>query len=364
VKSIGRTESIQDETITSVSVAFAGRLEIGKDGSGRIASSLINKEDVDRYVKKIKDHLVIADETNCAVCMDGRGCHCLASDVSIENGTLKMPHYRQPPIRLEMAGGLFDMAAMMALLSEWSGLREGTTDFLDARSQVAAFLEAKGYKDGAHTADTCFDSSDTTECGAWMKKQSGMKNAVDQIKQSRSSNKRAVNALDQAVGAYNGLSASQLVAGFDLDELSVMSKPQEKVHEAYLAIRQNQSTLVECGAFDSFDPVALRDEFKDRSPKELEVLFSDNGHPTHNHKEPALVIIDTQATYLTLDRDALYQADGFAPFVDNRNFRRHLSKIMAKTDDEAIRLLIAGDVATVDVSNELVAPGMPVILVA
>jgi hypothetical protein len=288
----------------------------------------------------------------------------LASDVTSNNGVLQMPDYKKPPIRPEMAGGLFDMAAMMAFFGAWNGLKPGTTDYMSARSQVSRFLRDNGFKDGAHTADTCFDSTETTECGAWMKKKSGMITAVETIALSRSSGTDSIIPLDQAVAAYSGMSPEQLVNGEKSDTGPAEDEAVRRlIHESYLAIRQRQSELVDSDAFAAFNPVAIRDELKKTSPESLEVLFSDLNHPTHNHKEPALVIIDVEDPELTLDRDALYEIDGFAPFVDNRNLRRRIAEVMAQTSEEATRLLIAGDVATVDVSNELVAPGMPVILI-
>ncbi len=315
-----------------VDVVVAGFLEIGHDGEHFIESSLKTEEAVEEYGHKVEQKVVRLSEENakCAVCMDGRGCHCLASDL-VDGQLPESPD--KAPVRAEMAGGLYDMATSMALLANWSGLGEVST-YADARKIVGDFLAAEGYEDGAHSSDVSYDSEETTECGAWMKKLKAMEKGASDDRST---------SIDAAVGAYQGL-------GVD----TITSDPR------YSKIRQNQHSRVESGIFRTFDPITTRNEMIEEKPMSLELLRSDPNHPTHNHKEPALVINEVEDT--SVDRDAIYAEDQAAPFVDDRWLRREIASVMGATEDEADLLLLAGDVVTVDVSDELVAPGMPVIV--
>jgi hypothetical protein len=345
--------------VPKVDLIVVGRLGIGKEGEHQIKSSLKTDEQIEEYAGRLGDKFVEVEEAEakCAVCMDGRGCHCLASDVRTEpNGELWLPDYKKPPVRLKVIGGLFDMATMMAVLGGWSGLRAGTNNYNDAREQVVGFLTQLGYRDGAHTSDVSFVNPNNTECGGWMKKKVAMEKGAATWEKAFDGG--TPSALDEAIAAYNGVSAEQLV-----QHGHVIEHPQaDAARRNYQMVRHAQAELAEHGFFDAFNPVALRNQMRQEVPDRLELLYSDPNHPTHNHKEPALLVVDGDNPRVTLDRDALYQADGAAPFVDNRNLRRQLSHIMGGSDEERLRLLIAGDVATVDPSDELVAPGMPVIL--
>lgn len=323
-----------------VELIIAGRLDIGSDGEHQIKSSLETDEQIAEYAHKVKNHLAMAEDTTSSVCIDGRGCRCLASE-AIE----PMPEYIKPPIRTKMEGGMVNAMTDSALLAKWSLFTaEELANYEKARAKVQLFLIEEGFEDAAHTADASLTSDKTTECGAWMKKSISMKAGSEIREKSFASN--SPSALDLAVGAYNGLSSDDIL--------------NDKI---YNELTSNQGDLVNAGTFDKFDPIKTRDEMKSSYPDKLEVLYSDPEHPTHNHKEPMLVIIDSENADLTIDRDAMYEIDGFAPFVDNRNKRRQLANFMGATEEEKQRILMAGDLATVDVGNQLFAPGMPVIVI-
>lgn len=319
-------------------LVVAGRLPIGKDGEHQISSPLETDEAVHEYAENVKGYHVKvgAAERKCAVCIDGRGCRCTAADVAAD-GT--MPEYKQAPIRPKMAGGLRDMATMMALLGKWHALGEATT-YQEAYDIVGQFLADNGYSDAAHTSDVSFESSETTECGAWMKKTVAMQNGAAMWEALTGSSQ--AGALDSAVAAMNGTEADAFMT-----------------RRNYQLVRERQAELVASGIFGTFDPVKQRDALRRSIPEALEVLYSDPNHPTHKHEEPLFLINEVEGT--TIDRDAMYQHYGAAPFVDDRWLRRELAGVMSGgSQEEYERLLLAGDVTTVDISHELIGRDFPV----
>lgn len=348
----------ETDVMPQLETIVAGRLDIGKEGPHQISSPLETNEQIAEYAERVGENIVSAEEPNCGVCMDGRGCRCLASDVTLspETGESVLPDFKKPPVRMKLVGGTYDLATTTALLAGWSGLRDDTETYDDAWQQVSAFLKKEGIEDAIHTSDLSFDNPENTECGGFMKKELGMQKGAMVSFHSLESGEPS--ALDTAIAAYNGVDAAQLVQ----DSSVIGDESAEAVRRANRAIRERQKELVEKDVFGTFDPIAARDRMIEESPANVEYLYSDANHPTHNHKEPLLAVIDSEDETLTVDRDAMYEQDGFSPFVDNRNFRRRIARLMSGTDEEALRLLIAGDITTVDVSDELVAPGMPVVV--
>lgn len=329
------TEINQEKDWMRVDAQFVGFLDIGSDDTGRIVSDITDQSEAETYLANIKQHVVKIEPQHqkSAVCIDGRGCRCTASQVAVD-GT--MPDYIKPPVKAKMAGGLYDMATMMALLGEWSGLGEFTS-YEQARIIVGNFLADNGYEDGGHTSDIAFASDYTTECGAWMNKEKAMHNGA---------------------AAWNGADSSPSLLDGTVATLWGENGEDFIQRRTYQLVRERQADLVKSGLFGTFDPVATRETMKKEAPEALEVLYSDAAHPSHNHKERMLVVVETEEH--SVDRDEMYQKDGAAPFVDDRWFRRRIAGLMASTDTEAERLLIAGDVATVDVSDTLVGRHFPV----
>lgn len=319
-----------------VQAVIAGRLTIGEDIEGRIKSPLETDEQINDYAESVKANVVKADRTNCAVCMDGRCAYCTAADLR-QDGSLPETKVT-PEVLPEMAGGLYDMATTSALLAGWSGFGPEVDSYEKAYKVVSVFLDGEGFEDGGHTTNLSYLSEDNTECGAWMKKQKAMAKGAAAYQLSSASG--IPSPLDGAVNGLNGYA----------DPSEIMSNP------SYKAVRANQARLVESGFFGTFDPVAHLRDLMSRKPKNVELLISDPESPTHGHKEPALVVNEIEG--YTIDRDAM----GLPPFVDDRWLRRQVAHLMGTSAEEQERLLIAGDVVTADVSDELLAPGLPVIV--
>lgn len=319
-----------------VEVTFVGRLEIGKEGENRIKSPLETDEAVNEYVEDVKANVVKADSVKCAVCMDGRCAYCTAANIQ-PDGLLpaEKVEVRKLP---KTGGGLYDMMTTSALLAGWSGFGSELDTYEKAYEVVAKVLDEAGYEDGGHTTNLSFNSDENMECGAWMKKHQGMEKGM--IAYEESSKLGKANALDAAVNGFNGFP----------DPNDIMA------NDSYQTIRANQKKLVASGIFRDFDPIQHLRNLMAKNPNGVELLESDHNSPTHGHKEYVFVINEVEGT--TIDRDAMENR----PFVDDRWIRRATAKILAATSEEEERLLMAGDVVSVDVGDELVAPGLPVLL--
>lgn len=332
-----------------IEVAIAGKLSIGHEGPHQIKSSLLETQ-TEGYLESVEPYIVEVEGDNLkrAVCMDGRQARCLASDVmpvtGVVGNSVSMPEQQKPPVRPKMAGGLYDMAAMMAVLADWSGVKSAS-NFNEAHGIVSDFLNKLGYKDAAHTSDQSFNSSETTECGAWMKKQKAMEKGARVSEEALRHQTVTPTPLDEAVAGINGY-----------DEARNLLSNQH-----YQNVRRTQRRLVNGGFFDRYDPIKRRNEMAANNASGLELLISDPTHLAHGHREPLFIVNMRAGT--TVDRDALNERDGFAPFVDDRWMRQELAQRMAVSHEEEVRLLFAGDVVTVDVSDELLAPGMPVAVI-
>ncbi len=334
------------EAESRAEIIQAGQLTIGAKGYDRIRSPFQNQEEVGLYVESIRPYIVEAEDAKSAVCMDGREALCLASDampvIGVGGNSLSLSEQSTPPIRPKMAGGLYDMATMMALLAGWSGLPSDVQNYDQAHEIVGQFLADHDYKDAAHTSDHAFQSTKTTECGAWMKKRQSMAKGAEVSKESL--RQHSVSPLDEAVAGLNDFNPRNLVS-----------------NKHYQIVRRQQQKLAESDFFGSYDPIASRNRMAKDNADGLEFLKSDPSHLTHGHREPLFVVNMRIGT--TIDRDALNKRDGFAPFVDDRWMRQEIANKMSSNPEEAARLLLAGDVVTVDVSDELLAPGMPVAVI-
>ncbi len=327
---------VQETQMVDVKVTIAGRLDLGKEGESQIKSPLETDEQINDYANEVKQNVVKAETSKCAVCMDGRCAKCTAAD--LENNELPQSNV-EVKILPKMAGGLYDMMTTSALLANWSGFGPEVDTYDKAYDIVAKFLDGEGYEDGGHSTDLSFQSDETTECAAWMKKKAAMEKGVKAYEQS--SINGIANPLDGAVNGLNGFENPDDIMG-DSD---------------YKAIRTRQAELVAENLFATFDPIRHLRELINKNAKGVELLESDAASPTHGHEELALVV--TEEDESTVNRDAMDRR----PLVDDRWLRRRVAKLMSATPEEARRILMAGDVVTADVGDEILAPGFPVIII-
>jgi hypothetical protein len=231
----------------------------------------------------------------------------------------------------KVPGGTYHFATTMAMLGNWSLVEEAQT-YDEAFAIVSDFLDKQGIENAEHTTVTALDNPNATECGAKDKvvPAFGLGVAEDEAWEATQQAGPVVSTL----AALNGYES-----GTDMIARDATFK---EVQRTFL-------NRMESDMFKNYSPVKYRDELRNNDPERLEVLESDKEHPTHSHIEDGVGINEIDGT--TLDRD---ENNGRLFWYD-RWFTRKLAGVMAATEAEQQRMLMAGDYATLMITSQLVA---------
>jgi hypothetical protein len=315
-------------------VTYLGVLPLGLEGEKQIASHAVTQDEQDELFEQGKQRIVSVDTDKAAGCIDGRCAVCTANTTARTDNPEDRPSVtttEKVPILPKVPGGTYHFATTMAMLGNWSLVEEAQT-YDEAFAIVSDFLDKQGIENAEHTTLTALDNPNATECGA--------KDKVVLAFGLGVAENEAWKATQQAGPVVSTLAA---LNGYETGADMIAGDATFKEVQRTFLDRMNNDM------FKNYSPVKYRDELRNNNPERLEVLESDKEHPTHSHIEDGVGINEIDGT--TLDRD---ENNGRLFWYD-RWFTRKLVGVMAATEAEQQRMLMAGDYATLMITSQLVA---------
>lgn len=285
------------------------RLEIGKDQEGRIKSQLDSQEQIDHFAEILTEHKQPVTISNTADCMDDRPTISLADGTTDQGQLAERVTYQLP-------GGLGLAIAKAAVAANAAFVRDAH-DFKSAYILTSDLLKSLDYEDGGHE-----------KCGASANVENSIASTV------------AEPILIPTVGAVVRLDDSNL--------------------DLFAKIQRNKHQKLEQGFYGSWDSGWHEDFLSQRYPQNFSKLKTASD-VVHGHYAQGAFIIEESG--MGFAKNAFYNDTSEMAFgitSPNSKFIIELVNILSGIPEERVALLLALPDDLVNVSDKLLAPGMPV----
>lgn len=291
--------------MSTATVDFVANLAIGKEGADRIYSAL-TEEQKPEYSQQLGQHIV--DEvTNpmTVVCMEDR------PDVDFADGTTDPAALRERAY-FQWPGGLYLATTKAAVAANAAYLRDATS-FKDAYLLTAQVLGAMGYEDGGHAG-----------CGA-----SGKVKASVEVPVAR-------ELALPTIGAIIEVNQSRT----DLFDKNAANKQRK----------------LEDGFFDGWTQ-AWHEEYLEKNVPHNYSHIKTEADAVHGHKAKSLLVVTEKGKAFA--KNAFYQDTNDMSFGVTPPAVIEIAHKLGGTPEEREALVVGFMTDLLDVSDKLIAPGMP-----
>ncbi len=285
---------------------FKGRLEIGQHGEDRITSHLDNHEQLSHFGEQVSEHIRPLTIINTADCMDDRRTLHLADGTSDS-------HVLRERIVPQWAGGLVLATTKAAVAANAAFLRDAKS-MQQAYETTFQLLEELGFMDGGHEV-----------CGASAK-------VVESV-------------------------AQPVPENILLPTIDTILTINESRHKSFNDIQQNKMRRLANGFYSSWDPAWHQDFLSQKVPQNFSYLETAND-AVHGHYAQGVVLVSEQGQGFA--KNAFIEDTGNLAFAATPSITKDVSIVISSSAEERQRIQVAFIDDLINVSDKLVAPGMPV----
>ena len=284
---------------------FKGRLLIGEDGQGRIRSGLDTDEQLTHFGEVLAEHKRTLTHPNTADCMDDRPTIRLA-DGTIDLAALANRITNQLPGGLTLAVTKAGVAANAAFVRD-------AKNFKSAYDIADRLLEEMGYQDGGHEG-----------CGA---------SKFVEVSVAKPVNNEILLPTITAISAVNDPDSKMA--------LQIQSNKQRRLNEAF---------------YSGWDPAWHQDRLTQKVPQNFSYLKTADD-AVHGHYANGISLISEHG--MGFAKNAFYENTGQMAFAITTGFIEELAGKLSGTEEEKASLIIAFADDIINVSDKLIATGMP-----
>lgn len=291
--------------MATTTVAHLADLEIGKPGEDRITSHIDQPEQRQEFAHNLSTHTAEITNPKTVVCMEDR------PDVGFADGKNDPAELREQAF-YQWPGGLVLAATKAGVAANAAFLRDATT-MQQAYELTFGVLTGMGYEDGGHAG-----------CGASGKVEASIVTPVP-----REIALPTLGALTEMTDAH--------VALFDRNAA-------------------HKQALLDKGFYSGWTQAWHESFLQEHAPQNFSFLRTEH-NPVHGHAADGVFILGQLERGFA--KNAFFEDTGQMSFAVTPPKVMELAQKLGGTDEERQALLVAFCTDLLDVSAQLVAPGMP-----